>query len=182
MSFKIFDTNNAPAAARPVLDAVRSKYGMIPNVLGVMAANPATLQAYTTLSDIFAKTGFSAVEQHVVLQSVNAANGCHYCTKAHGTVAVGGRVVSADLDLRLRQDKALEDARLEALRVFTQLVVRKQGFVADSDLAAFRAAGFGDAEVLAVILGAGFKLISNYVNHIAHTPVDSAFASFAEAA
>jgi hypothetical protein len=38
-------------------------------------------------------------------------------------------------------------------------------------LAAFYTAGYGEQQVLEIILG----LISNYTNHIANTPVDGAF-------
>lgn len=39
------------------------------------------------------------------------------------------------------------------------------------------AAGFTKAQVLEVILGISFKTLSNYVNHIAETPLDGAFAA-----
>ncbi len=41
------------------------------------------------------------------------------------------------------------------------------------------AAGYGQQQVLEVILGLSQKVISNYVNHVAHTPVDKVFEKFA---
>lgn len=41
------------------------------------------------------------------------------------------------------------------------------------------AAGYGQQQVLEVILGLSQKLINNYVNHVAHTPVDKVFEKFA---
>lgn len=49
----------------------------------------------------------------------------------------------------------------------------------NSFLEAFFAAGYGQQQVLEVILGLSQKVISNYVNHVAHTPVDKVFDKFA---
>ncbi len=38
-------------------------------------------------------------------------------------------------------------------------------------------AGYGQQQVLEVVLGVGIKTMSNYTNHIAHTPVEEAFAA-----
>ncbi|MGB2685191.1 MAG: carboxymuconolactone decarboxylase family protein, partial [Olleya sp.] len=40
-------------------------------------------------------------------------------------------------------------------------------------------AGYGEQQVLEIILGLSQKVISNYTNHIANTPVDEAFQKFA---
>jgi alkylhydroperoxidase family enzyme len=66
------------------------------------------------------------------------------------------------------------DARLEALRAFTVRMVQTRGFVADAELAAFEAAGFARANAMEIILAVGLKTLSNYVNHIAETPLDPA--------
>jgi len=42
-------------------------------------------------------------------------------------------------------------------------------------LDAFLAAGYTKANVLEVILGTGLKVLSNYTNHVADTPLDQAF-------
>ena len=54
-----------------------------------------------------------------------------------------------------------------------------RGFVSDTDVDAFIAAGYDRAAVLAVILGVSLKVISNYTNHVAETPVNDAFQKHA---
>jgi alkylhydroperoxidase family enzyme len=54
-------------------------------------------------------------------------------------------------------------------------MLEKRGWVECCDLSAFRDAGFGEQQVLDLILGIGLKTLSNYTNHIAGTPVDEAF-------
>ncbi len=70
-------------------------------------------------------------------------------------------------------------AKLEALRDFTLQVVRNRGFVSDDDTQAFLDAGFETRHILEVILGVSQKVMSNYTNHFAQTPVDTVFQKFA---
>ena len=53
--------------------------------------------------------------------------------------------------------------------------MRNRGLVERQDIDAFLKAGFTKANVLDVINGVTLKTLSNYVNHIAETPLDEAF-------
>lgn len=75
--------------------------------------------------------------------------------------------------------KQCQTEKLQALKDFTLAVVRERGNVSEEDLTAFFAAGYGQQQVLEMILGLSQKVISNYVNHVAHTPVDKVFEKFA---
>ena len=79
----------------------------------------------------------------------------------------------------LRNETPLPDARLEALRTFTLKLIRQHGVMSDEDMQAFFDAGFSQRNVLEVILGYSQKIMSNYTNHVAHTPVDAPFEAFA---
>ena len=79
----------------------------------------------------------------------------------------------------LRNETPLPTPKLEALRTFTLAMVRDRGFVSDTDTQAFLDAGFTQTNILEVILGAAQKLMSNYTNHFAKTPVDQVFQKFA---
>jgi alkylhydroperoxidase family enzyme len=52
-------------------------------------------------------------------------------------------------------------------------VVRERGFATDADIDAFLAAGYTRRNVFEVILGVATKVMSNYTNHIVHTPYDA---------
>ena len=78
----------------------------------------------------------------------------------------------------LRNETALPNARLEALRTFTLHVVRDRGNVDERAVQAFLDAGFSKRQILEVILGVSQKVMSNYTNHLAQTPVDTAFRKF----
>ncbi len=79
----------------------------------------------------------------------------------------------------LRNETRLPTPKLEALHEFPLRVIRDRGFVDESDTQAFLDAGFTQANILEVILGAAQKLMSNYTNHFAQTPIDPVFDKFA---
>ena len=79
----------------------------------------------------------------------------------------------------LRDETPLPNDRLEALRGFTLKVVRERGNVTDEDVQTFLNAGFSQRQVLEVILGVAQKVMSNYTNHLAQTPVDKPMQAFA---
>lgn len=58
-------------------------------------------------------------------------------------------------------------------------MVRERGNVTQDQLDAFYAAGYGQQQVLEIILGLAQKVMSNYTNHVAKTPVDEPFQKFA---
>jgi uncharacterized peroxidase-related enzyme len=172
--FKVHDAQSASCGARETLEQVRKKYGFVPNLHGVLAESPTALEAYVSVSGTLEKSSLSPVERQVVLLSVSFENRCHYCVAAHSAVA---KMAGADDEVlgALRNGGTLADSRLEALRNFTRKVVEKRGWVSDEETDAFFKAGFTKAQLLEVITGVALKTLSNYTNHIAHTPLDEPF-------
>ncbi|MCG8418120.1 MAG: carboxymuconolactone decarboxylase family protein [Proteobacteria bacterium] len=174
-SFLIHSSETAPARSRKTLEEVEAKYGFTPNLFGVFAGAPAAAEAYLALGNAFASSSLSPVEQQIVAIAASTVNGCTYCVAAHSTVATMVKM-PAEVLSALRDGRALPDAKLEALRVFTIKAVEKRGWLSDSDLGDFFRAGYNRASVLEVIVGLALKTLSNYTNHIAKTPLDDAFA------
>jgi alkylhydroperoxidase family enzyme len=83
--------------------------------------------------------------------------------------------VSDDITDALRNETPLPTAKLEALRSFTIQMVRERGNATDAQIETFFAAGYSHRTVLDVILGIAQKTMSNYINHVAVTPVDEVF-------
>jgi len=175
----IFDENQAPAASRPLLSKAKAKYGFVPNVLGELAGSPSALGGYMSMSQTFAQSGLTAIEQQIVLLTTSFANNCEYCVAVHSTLALEAGL-DRDIIMTIRDGEAIrQDTRLEALRQFTLAIVRERGLVERSDVDAFLKAGFTKANVLDVIQGVTVKTMTNYLNHIAETPLDEAFQSMA---
>ncbi len=170
--FAILEPDQADQAVRQLLEEAGQRFGFVPNVLKVMATAPALLEGYLALSGLFERTSFSPAERQLILLALSRANRCHYCVAAHSTVArmLG---LSEEAIAATREGRAItQDPRLEALRRFATALVDRQGFVTDRELEAFLAAGFDKRQVLEIVLAAGLKLLSNYTNHLAHTPLD----------
>jgi alkylhydroperoxidase family enzyme len=177
-TLKIHSIESAPEASKPFLENSQKAYGMIPGLHGVLAGSPGLLNAYQTLHELFVASSFNENELTVVWQTINVEHACHYCVPAHTGIA---HMMKVDNDIieSLRNETPLADAKLEALRTFTLSMVRNRGNVSEEELNAFYAAGYGEQQVLDIILGLSQKVISNYTNHIANTPVDAAFQKFA---
>lgn len=176
--FTIHDIESAPEKSKPLLENSQKGFGMIPGLHGVMAEAPGTLEAYQTLHQLVLDSSFDNDETTVVWQAINVENACHYCVPAHTGIAKSMNV-SDDIINALRDETPLPTDKLEALRTFTLAVMRKKGNVGKEDLDAFYGAGYKHRQVLEVILVLSQKVMSNYINHIAETPVDKPFKKFA---
>lgn len=166
---------SAPDASRDLLKSAGSKFGFVPNLLGMFANAPALLEGYLTLAAIFDKASLSPVERQIVLLAASFENGCEYCMAAHTAIAGMQKVDQAVIGA-LRDGQPIADAKLEALRSFTAEAVRTRGWPSAETVARFTGAGYTPAQALEVILGIGVKTLSNYANHLAATPLDAAFA------
>lgn len=172
--FTVHTHETAPEGSKEILQKVEQSYGFLPNLIATFAESPAAVEAYATLSAIFDKSDLTPTERQVVLMTNNRLNNCEYCMAAHTTISQMQKL-RADVIQALRDGTSIADEKLEALRTFTIKVNQNRGFVAESDLQAFLTAGYTRGNVLEVIVGTGLKVLSNYTNHIAETPVDGVF-------
>ena len=171
----VLNKDTAPGGSADALAGAEKAFGFIPNLLGVFASSPATLKAYLALGDLLGETAFSDTERQLLLLTVSRFNECHYCVAAHSTVA-GMQGVPADVVDAIRNDTAIDNPKLQSLREFAADMVSQRGWVTEDAVERFLAAGYTQAHILEVILAISFKTISNYTNHIAATPLDTAFA------
>ena len=174
-NYVLHTKDTAPSASLETLQSVQKAYGFLPNLIATFAESPSITKAYVALGEIFEDTEFSAAEKQVILLTVSRYHECAYCMAAHSSLAQMKHVPQHVIDA-VRDDRPIDDARLEALHSFTRKLVDQRGWVTDEDTETFINAGYSKANVLDVILGIGFKTLSNYTNHIATTPIDDAFA------
>lgn len=174
MTFPSHDLETAPEASKPLLEKSQKAFGRLPGLHKVLAESPQAYEAYQVLHKLFAETDFDADELTVVWQAINVEHACHYCVPAHTGIAKMMKV-SDEISEALRNETPLPTPKLEALRTFTVQMVRERGNATATQLDAFFAAGYSHRAVLDVILGLAQKTMSNYVNHVAVTPVDEVF-------
>lgn len=143
---------------------------MVPNMTRAMATAPAVLDGYLQFSGALAQGTLSAKVREQIALAVAEANGCDYCLAAH---TVGGKIVGLTTD-QIRDSRlgTAVDGRTDALVRFARRVVEARGRVSGADLAAVRAAGWGDGAVGEVVANAALHLFTNYFNLVNDTELD----------
>ncbi|MCO5734777.1 carboxymuconolactone decarboxylase family protein [Rhizobium sp. SSA_523] len=176
ITFTSHTIDTAPEASRAKLAEVQKAWGFVPKLHGNLAESPLALEAYDTLFGLVAaKATLSPVEVQVVYQAINVFHECEYCTAGHTYLS---RMVKMDeaVIAALRNGDPIADARLQALRLFAETVIRVRGRVSDVAVDDFLAAGFTKENVLEVVTIAATKTISNYTNHITKTEKEAFMA------
>jgi len=177
--FILHNVDTAPEGSKLLLEDSIKHFGMIPNLHAVMAESPQLLDAYQFMTDKVLKSSFNAEEVTVLWLTIDVEHGCHYCVPAHTAIAYQMQVKS-ELIQSLLKGKILKNPKLEVLRQLTLSVIRERGKVGKKQIDDFFAAGYDRRQLLEVVLGVAHKVMSNYVNYIAQTPLDSIFKPFVE--
>ena len=174
MSFQVHTVETAPKKSVEILGKVTAAYGFIPNLMGIFAESPAILEGYLKLGEIVDQTTLSPLERQIAFIGASISNDCHYCVAAHSVISSMQNLPS-DVILAVRENRPIADTKLETFRKFVQTVTDQRGNVSEEEKVAFLEAGYTKQNILEVILVVGMKTLSNYTNHIAETPLDSAF-------
>lgn len=161
----------APAASRPLLEGVKRKLGVAPNLFRLVAASPAALQGYVGLLEALGAGTLPAATQERIALAVAEANGCTYCLSAH--TYLGKHVAKLD-DAELAANRAgtSGDPKAAAAVRFAVKVVHERGHVAESDIRALKAAGYDDAQIIEIVQHVALNTWTNYINEVAKTDVD----------
>ncbi|GGZ76307.1 carboxymuconolactone decarboxylase family protein [Paraglaciecola chathamensis] len=176
--FTLHTVETAPEKSKPILEQSQKTNGMLPNLHAVMAEAPGLLEGYQVLHKLFMDSSFDAEELTVVWQTVNVEHSCTYCVPAHTAIAHSMKV-SDDLIEALRNTETMPTEKLQVLHETTLAMVRERGIVSDDVVQKFYAAGYGQRQLLEIILCLSQKVMSNYTNHVAETPLDEPFKKFA---
>lgn len=169
--------DSAHKVSSDIMAAAKKDFGFVPNMYSLMANNPALLDSYTYSYKSFrANSGFSPVEQEVILLSISYENECDYCMGAHSFVADKMSKVPEEVTNAIRNGEEIPDAKLAALSKYTRATVVKLGRVSKEDIIGFLEAGYTKDHILGVVTGVGVKTMSNYFNHLTGTPLDEVFS------
>lgn len=158
------------ASTQDVLDAIKSKVGMLPNLHATLAHAPAALRGYLALGDILATGKLTSAQREIVSIAAAQANGCQYCLSAHTMLGKG-----AGLDGAAIQDARTGAAGSSANHAIGQLVhrlIETRGRISDSDLSGAREAGLDDTQILEVVANVAMNVLTNFTNNVCQTKVD----------
>lgn len=171
----------AAPEAKERLENAQKLNGFLPNLLGVLANAPTALETYQTVGAINMRTSLSPAEREVIQITAAKRNGCNFCVAGHTKLALVKLRMNDELVDALRNIKALDDPKLNALALFTLAVLEKQGHVSDEELQAFKDAGYNEQHVLEVVLGVSLATLCNYANNVAKTIINPELQEYAPA-
>lgn len=173
-SFEIYTVETAPEKSREILGKIQSKYGFIPNVFGEMAESPALLKSYWEASEVQSWGNLSPSEIFIIEMTSCTLNNAPYCIAELVTLGEKHGIARETIE-QLRHEQPLKNQKLEALRQFTSVVMKKLGRAEKRDLDAFFDAGYKNVHVMEVIQHLSRQFMKNYVSLIVSTPLDQTF-------
>lgn len=171
-------TATGPAAEH--LAATKKLFGSTPNLFTTAAQSPATLAA---MNGFFASLGKAPLGGKIgeqVAIAVAQANGCQYCLSAH--TAIGGMHGVSAANLASARQGHSDDPKTQAAITLALEIVRTKGRVSDATLAAARAAGLTDGDIVEVVGHVALNIFTNYLNNLADTDVDFPLVAIEQAA
>jgi uncharacterized peroxidase-related enzyme len=161
----------APAASRPLLEAVEKQFGVVPNLFRLVANNPVALESYLGLFGSLSKGALPAPTRERIALAVAEVNGCSYCLSAH--TYLGKNLAKLDdAEITANRNGASNDTKADAAVRFAVKVARERGHVGEADLNAIKAAGYDDAQVIEIVLHVALNTWTNYINEVAKTVID----------
>ena len=160
----------AQGRAKELLDGLKAKLGIVPNMTRSMAVSPSVLEAYLGFSGALRSGVLPARVREQLALDVGEANHCDYCVSAHSLLGKHAGLTEQDI-LESRCGTSADPKEGVLLR-FARAVLEKRGVVEDADVAAVREAGYGDAEIAEVVAHVALNVFTNYFNHVAGTTID----------
>lgn len=165
------------ATVEEMFASVQGLLGFVPNLYKEMSKAPAVLGVYHKGQESLGKGSLTAKEQQVVQLTVAVYNDCIYCKAAHQWL--GQKMgLSQDEIQKIRAGLSQEtDTQMANLVRATKLILENRGWLDPEELTRLEQQGISRAKLYEIIAFIGLKTISNYINHIAETPIDEQFNS-----
>ena len=162
---------DAPAASRPLLEAVKQQLGVAPNIFRLVGNSPAALEGYLSLSGALGKGELPAATRERIALAVAEINGCSYCLSAH--TYLGKNLAKLDdAEMTANRSGHSNDPKADAAVRFAVSVAKQHGHVSDDELRAVKVAGYSDAQVIEIVLHVALNTWTNYINGVADTDID----------
>jgi uncharacterized peroxidase-related enzyme len=165
--------DTATGATAEVYAKVRKRTGgKLPNAYAAMGyISPSLLTTYLDADAAQNTSGLSRKDLETIKLLVSAHSGCDYCVAAHNMM---GKLAGFGED-EVRAIRHLEgtgDAKHDALTRFVLAILRQSGTLPDDVVADIRAAGYTDAQLLAIAYAIAMITFTNTFNRINDTEVD----------
>src|SRR5690348_1237217 len=168
----IHPLESAAGAAAAVYARITQAVGRVPNCFAAIGhLRPAALKAMLQVDGVLAAGTLSRQDQEAVKLVVSEAAGCDYCIVAHSLLGSLTGLEAPTLR-RIRGGLPTGSRRRDALVRFVRRIVHSRGTLDEADVAAIRAAGFSDAQLVEISLAVAVATFTNTFNRINDTEID----------
>ncbi|MBL8877191.1 MAG: carboxymuconolactone decarboxylase family protein [Phycisphaerae bacterium] len=160
----------ATGKTKELLDAVKHKLGLVPNMTRVMANSPAVLDGYLAFSGALNASSIPVKLREQIAIVTAQTNACSYCLSAH--TAIGKMVGLTPDELGASRNAGSPEAKTAAALQFARRLSQTGGSVSQSDFDAVRKAGWNDGAIAEIIGLVALNLFTNVFNKSAETEID----------
>jgi uncharacterized peroxidase-related enzyme len=153
--------------------AIKKAFGKVPNAYATLGSNSPALLAQTLRTNAVLQNDglLGRRELEAINLAVSESSGCDYCLAAH-TLTGKSAGYSPEQMLALRRVNYVEDAKIDALVHFAQLLVTTSGTLPPQAIDAVRSAGYQDREIVEAIGAVSAILFTNMLNRANDTTLD----------
>jgi uncharacterized peroxidase-related enzyme len=164
------DPSTATGKAKDLLDAVKAKLGIVPNMTKVMASSPVVLESYLAFSGALAGGLLDAKTREALALLTAQQNGCDYCLSAH--TAIGKMVGLNDEQIVASREGNGLNPKATAALTLAERVLATKGEISEADLKTAKAAGLSEGEIAEVIAHVALNVFTNYFNVATDVDID----------
>jgi uncharacterized peroxidase-related enzyme len=174
------DPATATGKAKDLLDAVKAKLGIVPNMTRVMASSPVVLESYLAFSGALADGLLDAKTREALALLTAQENHCDYCLSAH--TAIGKMVGLNENQIIASREGNGSSPKTTAALAFAKRVLVTKGEITEADLAAAKAAGISEGEIAEIIAHVALNVFTNYFNVATDVDIDFPKVSYSKLA
>lgn len=161
----------ATGKTKDLYGVIKSRLGVVPNMMQTMGNSPAFLQGYLSLGDALGGGRLGVKIGELIALTVAEANACNYCLSAH--TYISANLVKMDSDtIDAARNAESADQRTKAILRFAKRLVDKKGQATDADVAAIKEAGVTEGEIGEIVGYVALNILTNYFNTVAQTDID----------
>ncbi|MCS3871518.1 putative peroxidase-related enzyme [Chryseobacterium ginsenosidimutans] len=167
---KALNPEEATGKTKELFDTVKTKMGMVPNMMRTLGNSPAVLNAYLGFNAGLSYSSLGGELGELIAVTVANENGCNYCNCAHSFV--GGKMGIDEQDINDARNGVSSDPKINAALVFAKEILHTKGAVSNESFENIKAAGYNDAQILEILAQVSLSIFTNYANILADTDID----------
>jgi AhpD family alkylhydroperoxidase len=169
--FPVHTLDSVPEASKDALHDVQARFGMIPNLAGVMATSPVLIRSFIGIFDSVHGGSFNEQEIQTVLLTDAVTNACVWAVALHSALALKAGLNPADVEA-MRSGRSPSNEKLGALSTLARMLIEHRGRLDETCVERFLAAGYSEELVLETITIVAASTITNYTGNVANPPLE----------